>query len=457
MSSNIKFPIFGNMSIILLVVCLIFLISGCGKNKEIVRYVYPPSPVSLIYPLADSMVTSSYPTFIWHKSADAVHYHLQVGKTSDFVNPSIDTQTMDTTHTIVTNLIDNTYYWRVRCQDQNGVWGDWSDAEIRIFYRSDISYFSLISQTLTNGVPNDVYIRGDTAYVADGQADLSLYNIANPAAPQMVLNIDTGADDFAKGVFVVPATTPAIDTFPFAYVADMDGRIQSLNTQDAGSLLNIPFGTDQNLEDITAIIKLDTVWIFAASSGFNRRKLSFYKVFYDPEYGGGPNPFTYQYQMDMPADAFGVCTDTQFVYVACGSAGLKIVNIMDIYNPILVASLPLEGIAISVDVKDSIAYVACDREGLFVVGMSPDRHEAHILHQVNTAGRTKDVQVVGNYAFLADANGGLKAVDVTIPAAAHVAAIYTTPYAYGLWADPNYIYLCDRDLGLLIFVNNISN
>ncbi|HBZ00632.1 MAG TPA: hypothetical protein DEO84_04830 [candidate division Zixibacteria bacterium] len=76
---------------------------------------------------------------------------------------------------------------------------------------------------------------------------------------------------------------------------------------------------------------------------------------------------------------------------------------------------------------------------------------------MNTIGRTKDVQVVGNYAFIADADGGLKAVDVTIPAAAHVAATYPTPYAYGLWADPNHIYICDRDMGLLIFANNISN
>ena len=66
------------------------------------------------------------------------------------------------------------------------------------------------------------------------------------------------------------------------------------------------------------------------------------------------------------------------------------------------------------------------------------------------------MQVVGNYAFIADASGGLKAVDITIPALSHVAATYATPYAYGVWADSRYIYICDRDEGMLIFANYIQ-
>jgi hypothetical protein len=445
------------ISLVLLILGIALIIAGCGKDKVITKYIYPPPAVSLITPLADSIVITSNPTFVWHKLADAGHYHLQVGKTSDFVNPTIDTQASDTSHTAVTSLSDNTYYWRVRGQDMNGVWGDWSDAEIRIFYKSGyVNYITPLSQVLTNGTPQDVFVRGDSAYVADGQADLSIFNVSNRANPIMSINIDSGDDDFAKAVFVVPLSWPELDTFPFAYVADMDGKIQALNTQNPASTLNLSFGTDQNLEEITGILKSDTLWLLAVSSGFNRRKLSFYKIIYDPSNAGGPNPYSYFYQMDMPADAFGVCADTAFAYIACGSAGLKIISISDIYNPAIIASLQLGGIALSVDASDSIAYVADDREGLMVINLGADRLSPRIAHQVNTIGRTKDVQVVGSHAFLADANGGLKVVDVSIPDSAHVVATYATPYAYGLWADPSYIYLCDRDEGLLIFENNIS-
>ena len=41
-----------------------------------------------------------------------------------------------------------------------------------------------------------------TQYVADGQADLSIYSVENRQSPVLYRNIDTGDDDFAQGVFV---------------------------------------------------------------------------------------------------------------------------------------------------------------------------------------------------------------------------------------------------------------
>ncbi len=449
---KLKWPVMRQALALVIVCCLVLLITGCTKNKETVRYVLPPSPVSLIWPFADSLITQNNPTFVWHKNADAVRYHIQVARLSDFVNKTIDTQTSDTTYTTISSLTNDAFYWRVRSQDLQGMWGDWSDAEIRGFIKSDyVNYFNLISQTYTIGVAQDVFVRQDTAYVADGQADLSIYHLPQDrVSPTLYRNIDTGSDDFAKGVFVAPVT-PVIDTFPYAFVADMDGKVQALNTKDTTAIYNLDFGTDQNLEDVTGLVKSDTLWILAVSSGFNRRKLSFYKIIFEPI----PNPYTYFYQIDMPADAMGLCTDGDYVYIATGSSGLTIVNISDIYNPQVVGEVPLPGgIALSVDVKDNTAYVATDRAGLFVINIT-NRNDPSILREVNTLGRTKDVQVAGNYAFIADADYGLRAVDISVPDSAHIVATYRTPYAYGLYADLNWIYLCDRDLGLVIFSNQV--
>jgi hypothetical protein len=111
--------------------------------------------------------------------------------------------------------------------------------------------------------------------------------------------------------------------------------------------------------------------------------------------------------------------------------------------------------------KDGFIYVADDRAGLQIFTL-PDTIPAYdheemyeanpiLISDINTSGRTKDVQVLGNYCYLADGSGGLKIIDVTDPYAPVFVAAYTTPYAYGVWAGDEYIYICDRDNGLMIF------
>jgi hypothetical protein len=298
------------------------------------------------------------------------------------------------------------------------------------------------------GIPQDVYLRGDTAYVADGQADLTMFNVSVPSNPFLIRNIDTHDDDFAKGIYISP-----IDTFPYAYIADMDGKIQALNIRDTTFTLNSTIGSNQNLEDVTGLMFRDTLWILSVSSGFNRRFLSFNQILYTPY----PDPYLSQnfFQLEMPADVFGLDADSNYVYVACGTAGLGIYDISDIFNPTLTGFLPLSGTALSVDVVGNYAYVASDRGGVHVVDVT-DKHAPRVVKQVLTTGRAKDLQVVGNYVFVADASGGLKTIDVAIPDSSHIVAAYTTPYAYGLFADRNNIYLCDRDNGLLIFENRTA-
>lgn len=439
---------FSTVALLLGFVIILALVAGCGDGKEIIKYKDRPAVVSLVYPSTNLFVTVN-PTFYWNRSADAVRYELQVATASDFVNKTIDIQTADTAYTTQSTIPNSTYYWRVRGQNLDGLWGDWSDAEIRAFFKSDyINYFELISQTETMGTPQDLFLRNDTAYIADGQADLTIFDVSNPLSPFLIRNIDPNDDDFAKGVYVSPN-----DTFPYAFVADMDGKIQALHVQDTTFLLNQSFGTDQNLEDVTGLIVNDTLWVLAVSSGFNRRKLSFYQIIYTPyvDPWGSQNFFS----IDMPADANGLCTDGNYVYVACGTSGLRIFDISNIFDPLLISSLALSGSALSVDVEGDYVYVAADRGGLYVINVA-DRHNPVIAEEVNTSGRTKDVQVIDNFVFIADSDGGLKVIDATVPDSAHFVAAYVTPYAYGLAVTREYIYVCDRDLGLMIFENRIS-
>jgi hypothetical protein len=424
------------------------LISGCGKEKEIIRYKPQPGPVTLIYPPADTFITVNNPTFTWHRLTDAVHYQLQAALAADFISKSVDVQISETTYTVASNFPNGTHFWRVRGDNLDGEWGDWSDAEIRILYKSDyVNYFELLSQTDTYGIPQDLFVRNDTAFVADGQADLTLMDVSNPLNPTLMYNIEPGQGDFGKAIYINP-----VDTFPYVFLADMDGRVKALNLQDTSRMNDLSFGS-QNVEDIDGFFKFDTLWVASVSS-LSQRRLLFTQLQYAPllvDVSGLTPDF------ELPADGMGVCVDStaNHVFVASATAGLKIYDISDIYNPSAVSTVLLSGTCLEVDLKDGYAYVAGDWDGLFVVDVRNPNSPVQV-EQINTSGRTKDVHVLGGYAFIADGSGGLKAIDISVPDSAHFVANYPTSYAYGVYATSEYIYVCDRGNGLMIFENRTS-
>jgi hypothetical protein len=60
---------------------------------------------------------------------DADEYQIQVDNVLDFSSPERDETTVDTDYTLVSDLSDGAYYWRVRGHSTGGgcdVYGDWS-------------------------------------------------------------------------------------------------------------------------------------------------------------------------------------------------------------------------------------------------------------------------------------------------------------------------------------------
>jgi len=440
--------IIGVLLTLALLIGLSVIISGCGEEKVIIRYREIPPPVELISPVNDTLIHDNNPTFVWHSIGADILYQLQVSASSSFINKSIDAEISDTVYAAINPLVNGSFYWRVRSRNQDSVWGDWSDADIWIFYKTDnIFYITFKSSINTVGIARDVVLRNDTAYVADGPADLTIVNVMDKENPFIIQNIDTIDDDYAMGVYINPQ-----DTVPYAFVADLDGHVQVLNTYDVNPINNSSFGA-QNIEDISGVFIRDTLYIFAvrSASGFNLAGMTLYQIFYEPNIPPHPGPWPWN-PIDMAADAKGVFADTAFAYIACDAVGLIIIDLGDIYNPFQLSSLDLEGSSLSVFAKDDYVYVAADRAGIYVVDAT-DKANPTVASRINTSGRTKDVHVVGDYAFIADGSGGLKVIDVSVPDSAYFVAAYDTPYAYGIYADSNYIYICDRDEGLMIFEN----
>ena len=392
-------------------------------------------------------------------------------------------------------LNNGAYYWRVRAKNEHNIWGDWSDASIWTFRVNDNSnYIRLLSRIQTVGIPQDLIVENNIAYIADGQADLTVVDVTDPVLPTMIGNVDAGTDDFAKGLWKQPGDN-------YVFIADMDGKVQIADIRqplDPYALGNVNVGLDQNLEELQGIYYQDSLFMLTVSSGA-RNFFRLYHIIYDPL--PHDNQQFSSNAILLPADAMGLYFDTmsvwvqyhdttkfdstyyefapgRFVYVANSEAGLQIIDISHTH-PFAFPDSAVEliggcrvvgwgdtpGNALSVVARGKYAYIADDRWG-FQIFRLPDTIPSYdnvlpfdanpeLISSVNTSGRTKDLQLVGDYCFLADGSGGLKVINVGNPYAPQFVAAYTTPYAYGIWADSGYIYITDRDLGLMIFENRI--
>ncbi len=111
--------------------------------------------------------------------------------------------------------------------------------------------------------------------------------------------------------------------------------------------------------------------------------------------------------------------------------------------------------AVDVAIAGDYAYVADLDGGLLVIDIS-DPTSPTLAAAYNTPGNSRAVAVSGNYAYLADdAVGGLQIIDISNPAAPSLAASYDTPgSAYGVAVAGDYAYVADYDS---LYVVNISD
>lgn len=120
------------------------------------------------------------------------------------------------------------------------------------------------------------------------------------------------------------------------------------------------------------------------------------------------------------------------------------------YSPTALSSIAIPGYANNVDVAGDFAYIAAGTAGLQVVDVS-NHNTPRIVGNYDTEGVAIDVQIVGNTVYLADGDRGVKLFDVTRPTAPVLVATYDTAgVAQDLRVDGPYLYIAEGLGGLEI-------
>jgi hypothetical protein len=259
-------------------------------------------------------------------------------------------------------------------------------AGLRILDVSSPSSPTLLSTIALGGDSREVIVKGNYAYVAALDSCVHVIDVSNASSPIYVKKIPTSR---ARGIAL---------NGNYAYVATRDSGLVILNLTDPSAPVWSANVRGLDIENV-------------AVAG-NIIGLSFYSsiTFYDitnpesPVAKGSTPTFT------TGDEGFSIAGN--FAYIPDGDS-LKIFNITDLMNPVLVS-------------------------------------------KIYTGGYGYITSIASNYCYVASEATGIRAIDITNPALPLEAGYYDgIPQSRGLVADGIYVYVAEKTDGVSIYSNDL--
>ncbi len=361
-------------------------------------------------------------TFVWQAVDDGARYLLQVATDSKFRSLTLEDTVADTT-VIRFFQTDGKYFWRVRVENSKGIWSEWSTTDSFILQR-----FLIVNSVKTQGYPHDIAISGAKAYIADGQAGLSVFDISNPETP-IFLNSVMDSLNVAWGVAVE-------DTFAFVAYGYKEllivnvARSESLKTVGVLEYPQPGYGYDVAVQDSWAFIAAGAQFIVVNVS--------------DPRY---PN---LRFQSYYPRGCRSVVTAGQYLFVALEQLGIAAWR-TDTFPPVQIGTFDTPGNARGVVFKDGILYIADGRNGIIIVDATNPTYNMVQIGALDLAGYASSLTIIDSLLYVVCGSSGVMVVNCSNPSKPYLMAQIKTPYVYavGLIPDAKYFFAVDRDLGII--------
>lgn len=300
---------------------------------------------------------------------------------------------------------------------------------------------TLVASIDTPGTANDVVVHDQYAFVADGSVDIEIIELENPAGPRIIASYDGGAGN-SVGIYVSSKD---------AYVAAGSAGVRIVNVSNrTAPTLTASIAGASSAE---AVIVQGGTRPYTTNSGYTSAGS-----------GYGENTYLFvargtsgvsAYDVTNPAapgaainagattgddhDIYIMDNNGENVYVAHGSGGVTVfpftgsfgtgVN----YN----TSGDAQGIFVQNDETDAasndpIMFIADGANGVSIVSAGAMNcagcSTAHTLLGVyDTSGIADDVNVVGNYVYVADDTSGLQILNSSNLRAPTLTGTYNTP------------------------------
>ncbi len=312
-------------------------------------------------------------------------------------------------------------------------------AGIKCYDITNPASVAFLGQYSTNRSCKDVVVENDLAYLSVDTDGLFIVNVSNPGS--MFLE---GQDSYTKheykkiakegdyiyqlqwghydqGVMIkdvsIPSSPQYINraaAYDFARFVRINNNKIYVSTGHQGTFIHDVSNVDQ-IDELNQIRKISN-WETAITDSFA----------YVCSYDWGVFVVNISDPLNLiradsitSINARGIVVDDSCAYIAGWSDGLVIADINNKYNINIVGSFPSDSIgnALTLDVNNNIAYVACrSADGLQILDISDQSNISRLNFYPTSPRRTFDVKVYNSYLFLAIQNEGVRIFDLSNPA-----------------------------------------
>lgn len=300
--------------------------------------------------------------------------------------------------------------------------------------------YTVVAKLPTPGFAQDIDVRDTLAYIAEGEGGLAVVSVANPARPNLLSVCYMGVRGYSYKI----ARRNSI-----AYLATGGFGINTVDVTDPYVPAFVAhYGGASSTNDVAVFGD----WLLEGKGEAGIRFSNIAEV--DPGYIDARGSIL------TPGYAHGMTTTADSsLFVSCGEMGLVMFDLRDIervqgfYTPEKdsVGWTDLPGYAVDVATMGNqpIAFVACGTAGVQVVDFSDTTH-FRVIGSYATGGYAKEVAYSNGRLYVATELRGLQILSVTNPAAPSLIGVVETEYALGVAADQRYVYVADETEGLII-------
>jgi hypothetical protein len=298
--------------------------------------------------------------------------------------------------------------------------------------------YRVVATLAIAGYAEDVEVTGALCLIAAGQGGLVLADLSNPAAPEY---LGTGGTSYeATGCAYAPSDT-------IAFVTNGTSGILAFDVSDPSEPVQIGNGQAQQARDVVVVEvtpgELHHLFVADGLGGFQVQEFRYYSAYQAWFFG----------ELDHHGpvgSARGVClAGSDIALVAKEQLGLWVYDTTVLTDVVVRGTVDTPGEARAVVAAGDHAYIADWRAGLQVVDIS-DPSSPEIVASVDMDGLADGICYYDGKVYVAAHTGGLRVFDVSDPADPQAAGFLETPFANGVFVTDSYVYVADRDWGLVV-------
>jgi hypothetical protein len=299
----------------------------------------------------------------------------------------------------------------------------------------DSGGYTIVGRYVTQGFAQDVLKRGNLVYITQGEGGLLIVDVSNPTNPVAVSTTTEGVRGYSTKIAMKDSAV---------YIAAGSFGVTVINVVNPShpvvSASNTSMKPSRNL-----YIMGD--YLFTAISELGVKIANISDVL-------NPDP---RATIETDGYANGVCTslDSNLLLVATGEMGLQIFDISNFSAGLgtypLMGNCDTKGLAESITLSNTapIAFMACGTAGLQIINFS-DMNNIFVTGSFSTGGYAKELIYEDNKVFITTEGDGLQIIDVTDVSNPILIGVVQTEYALGVDIDQNYIYVADENEGLIV-------